>query len=263
MTLCKNCATEFEGKFCPECGQKAKTGRITIRQVFKEIQSHFIHFDQGFLFTIKEMTLRPGHTVREYIAGKRVQHVKPVKFMFWSTAISFLFTHYAGLQDKVLKQIENQSGAKPNTPQLGQKLSDFITGHPSLVILFILPAIAFCSWLFFRKKGYNYAEHFTVSAFLLGEMSLFSILISAGYLWLDRITLAQMAFIGSFQWVLWLIYYGWAYQQFFEGKQKFKTWLKADLVLIAGYTLMILVTMLLISTILFWYKPQVETWLAQ
>ena len=34
---CLNCGTEFEGKFCPECGQSAKTGRFTMRFIFENL----------------------------------------------------------------------------------------------------------------------------------------------------------------------------------------------------------------------------------
>ncbi len=36
MTVCKNCALEFEGKYCPECGQKASTKRFTTRILLKD-----------------------------------------------------------------------------------------------------------------------------------------------------------------------------------------------------------------------------------
>lgn len=44
---CLNCGTEFEGKFCPECGQSAKTGRYTTRFIFENMMEDFIGKDDS------------------------------------------------------------------------------------------------------------------------------------------------------------------------------------------------------------------------
>ena len=81
MTTCKNCVFEFEEKFCPQCGQKAKTKRITTKTVWEEVRRSMIHYDSGFFFTMLQLLRRPGHAIREYLEGKRTMHFKPVKFM--------------------------------------------------------------------------------------------------------------------------------------------------------------------------------------
>jgi hypothetical protein len=265
-TICKNCSHEFEGKYCPSCGQKGKTGRITIRQVFKDIRNHFIHFEQGFLYTIKELLIRPGHTIREYIEGKRVRHIKPVRFMFWATAISFLVLHYLGFEEKLLQQIQARQGNPTNLPQqqhFAQKLSEMIMGHPSILMLSLLPGIGLCSWLLFRKRGYNYAEHFTIGAFLMGELSLFSVLTNLIFMYGAKFEITQMAVIGSLQWLVWAAYFAWAYRQISPEGKKVVTWIKGIGVLFLGYFVMIVVTMLGIATALTLFKPQIETWMNQ
>ena len=51
MISCKNCSTEFEGKFCSNCGEKAKAARISFPQILNDIRSYIIHFDQGFMLS--------------------------------------------------------------------------------------------------------------------------------------------------------------------------------------------------------------------
>lgn len=36
---CLNCGKEFEGDFCPKCGQSAKTGRFTLRFIWENLIS--------------------------------------------------------------------------------------------------------------------------------------------------------------------------------------------------------------------------------
>lgn len=262
MITCKNCNHAYEGKFCPECGQKAKTGRITMRQVLKDIRSHFINFDQGFLYTIKELATHPGHSIREYLEGKRVRHIKPLKFMFWATAISFLLSHYIGFQERLLQKIQENQVDKPQSQQFGRKITDLIMGYPSLLILSILPGIALCSWLFFRKKRYNYAEHFTINAFLLGEITLLSVIINILYLLWKDISLDQVAIIGTMQWLFWATYFGWAYGQLFNQEKKWVAWIKGIAVLFLGYVVLIILISIAAGIVLSLFKPQVEQWLS-
>ena len=59
ITTCLNCGTEFEGNFCPECGQKADTGRFTMRFIFENLVAAFTSKDGGLWFTLKSLFTRP------------------------------------------------------------------------------------------------------------------------------------------------------------------------------------------------------------
>lgn len=262
MTTCKNCAAEYEGKFCPNCGQKAKTSRITFRQVFKDIRDQFVHFDQGFLYTIKELALRPGHSIREYVEGKRVRHVKPIKFMIWAAAISFFIAHFLGFQEHLVQRLQAENEAQGRSTQSTQKLVEFIMGHPNILMLMTIPTIAFCAWLFFRKKRLNYAEYFSINAFLMGQLSIFSIATNIGFAFWRDLTPQHLALIGVLQWCVWTTYFGWAYSQFFNQPKKVIAWLKGVFVLMTGYILLILIIGLLATTVMYFFKPQIEAWLA-
>jgi len=262
MTTCKNCAFELEGKFCPRCGQKAKTGRITIRHVFNEARQHFIHFDQGFLYTIRELITRPGHTIREYIEGKRVRHIKPVKFMFWSTAINFLVLHFFRLDQEIMQKIAaQQSAPHSKASMMSQKLGGFIFDHPSVLLFLMIPAIAFCSWLLFRRRGYNYAEHFVAGAFMMGEISLASIFTLPVSKFLNNISTSTLP-MTFFAVGIWVTYFGWTYDQLFPSENRLWTGVKGGLAILLGYLLLILMIGVLTTVIIIFFKPQLQQWLA-
>lgn len=241
MTICKNCTHEFEGKFCPKCGQKAKTGRISTRQVFHEARQHFIHFDQGFLYTMRELLTRPGHSVREYLEGKRVKHVKPVKFMFWATAANFLVLHYIGLDQEIRnKMVEQQpNNNNPKANELSQKIINMVMDHPSIMMFSMIPAIAFCSWLMFRRRNYNYAEHFVLNSFLMGEVSIATIFTIPVSKFLNTVFISTLP-MTLFGLGIWVAYFGWSYTQFFPSKNKIPVFLKGGLAILLGYLLLIL-----------------------
>lgn len=255
MAVCKNCAFEFDGKFCPECGQKAKTKRITLKTIWEEVRKSAFHYDQGFSYTALQLLRRPGHAIREYLAGKRVNHIKPVKFLLWTTAINFLVFHLLGLDTEMINSIAEQQGQQ----KIGAKFSQYIFDHPAILIFLMIPNIALFSRLLFRRQAYNYAEHFVLNSYLMGMVGLFGLLTNP-FLKLmgpvQSLFLTKMIFIS----VVWLGYLGWGYVQFFQPPaRKWVTWLKAVLAVLSGYVLLIVVISVLIATaiVLFgpWLKP--------
>lgn len=77
MIECKNCGTAFEGKFCPNCSQKAATHRLTLGHFIHETTHALTHTDKGILLLIKELFVRPGIVAREYVEGKRKKYFNP------------------------------------------------------------------------------------------------------------------------------------------------------------------------------------------
>jgi hypothetical protein len=229
----------------------------------KDVQDQFVHFDRGFLFTIRELMLRPGHSVREYLAGKRVQHVKPIKFLFWSTATSFFINHFLGFQSRLLQRLEEAEQHTAEQQATNEKLANFLTTHPNILMLMIIPTIALVSWALFRKRQYNYAEYFTMNAYLMGFLSILSIFINAFYYFWDSLNAQQLILIGVLQWMCWAVYYSWAYAELFEKPRNIKLRLGGVLTLFLGYIVLILVIAAIASTVLYFYAPQVKAWLSQ
>lgn len=68
-TACLNCGTSLTGLFCAQCGQSAHMHRFTAAHLPHELLHGVWHVDSGLPFTLKEMLVRPGHTVHRYLAG--------------------------------------------------------------------------------------------------------------------------------------------------------------------------------------------------
>lgn len=70
-----NCSEPVSKKFCPNCGQKTDTHRITFKHfILHDILHGVWHFERGILFTLKEAIIRPGNAALDYISGKRVRY---------------------------------------------------------------------------------------------------------------------------------------------------------------------------------------------
>ena len=86
---CLNCGTHVEERFCPHCGQE----NIETRHSFHYLIGHFVedltHYDGSFWKTIKYLLFNPGKLTKEYLAGKRISYVPPVKLYIFISFITF------------------------------------------------------------------------------------------------------------------------------------------------------------------------------
>jgi Protein of unknown function (DUF3667) len=112
---CLNCGSTLEGKFCHNCGQE----NLQIKESFGHMMNHaisdYFHFDHQFFHTLKPLFFSPGKLTNEYMAGKRVQFLHPVKMYIFISLIYFLL---------VFK--ENKEDAKVEPKQITTEKTDSI-----------------------------------------------------------------------------------------------------------------------------------------
>ena len=89
---CGNCGFDFNGEYCPRCGQTIHVKRFQMRNVLKSIYEDLFNLEDGFLFTLKELFWRPGYMIRDYLQGKRKPYFKPFQLLFVLGALYFILT---------------------------------------------------------------------------------------------------------------------------------------------------------------------------
>lgn len=93
---CLNCNNVLNDNFCSKCGQSARTSRVNAKHLVEELQYGLLHINKGLLYTTKELLLRPGLTIKNYLAGKRVKYTKPLlsgELFIASYFIFFISSH--------------------------------------------------------------------------------------------------------------------------------------------------------------------------
>lgn len=93
---CLNCGKEFTGNFCPQCGQKAKTKRLKLKEILSDFANSIIGGDNKFINTVFGMCRRPGHMVREYLQGHRNQYYNPLQMLIWIISIYAVLSYILG-----------------------------------------------------------------------------------------------------------------------------------------------------------------------
>lgn len=85
---CLNCGMENTGRFCSECGQEHGPSIAPIGHMVGEIAEEVLKWDTKLWVTIKGL-FRPGFLTTEYLAGRRVRYISPLRLFVWT---SFLYT---------------------------------------------------------------------------------------------------------------------------------------------------------------------------
>lgn len=90
LTHCENCGAPLTGRFCGQCGQPAIDYRRSFRHVIVDVLDSFLNWDSKFLSTIGLLLVRPWRLTNEFVAGKRVRHLHPLRLYLLASILFFL-----------------------------------------------------------------------------------------------------------------------------------------------------------------------------
>lgn len=109
---CATCGTEFQGNFCPRCGQSASVGpRMSLLKTFQLFIDVWGIGNRSMFRTIRDLVLRPGYLINDYIAGHRSAYFPPFKLLFLLTTLSIIIGHgwnLAGVNYEVPAEISQE-----------------------------------------------------------------------------------------------------------------------------------------------------------
>lgn len=87
---CLNCGAIVHGRYCHQCSQE----NTISHQSFWSLATHFVydifHFDGKFFDTLRFLLFRPGFVAREYIQGRRVRFLDPIRMYLFTSAVFFV-----------------------------------------------------------------------------------------------------------------------------------------------------------------------------
>ena len=240
----------MDGNFCAACGQSAHTHEINLHFVVHEIQHGLLHVDRGFFFTLKELFSRPGHSIRDYINGQRVNHFKPLAFLLIMATVYAYLSHLLHDQSSMEDLIMGfKSVPDPKDSPKSYRAFDWILAHYAYTSLLLIPLASLASYLAFIKAGYNYFQHLVLNAFQAGQLTAFHIVYLFFTYLVNRnqpsytLDYIELALGFGLTW--------WTYYQFFatmNGVQKF-------LLTVVNYLLFILFIMVGTILLFFLSKP--------
>jgi hypothetical protein len=86
---CRNCGAELTGEFCAACGQRAIDPDPTLRELGHELAEEFLHWDGKLAATFRTLVTRPGALTAEYLAGRRIRFISPLRLYLTCSVLYF------------------------------------------------------------------------------------------------------------------------------------------------------------------------------
>ena len=214
---CKNCGHHFEGNFCCNCGQTADTKKLNAAYFWNEVKHGFFYVDSGLVYSLKQLCTRPGHTVREFIEGKRVRHLKPISLVVILATVYGVLYHYFDIN--LISAIKEDLSSEASDVLI--RINEFMGSHYALISVLNIPFLALGSFLGFKKQGYTYVEHLVLNTYLSALRLFFSILTIPFLIYLNNTPyLSIFSDFSDYTEVIILI---WGYVQFFNRVPKLKS----------------------------------------
>jgi hypothetical protein len=123
---CLNCGSTVLGRYCHICGQE----NIEPKESFWQLVLHFFgditHFDGKFFSTLKDLMVKPGFLSKEYMQGRRVKYLNPIRMYMFTSFIFFLifFSLYHIDENQINNKIEFNGKTSAQIEQMSPK--DFV-----------------------------------------------------------------------------------------------------------------------------------------
>lgn len=181
---CLNCGTTFQGNYCPGCGQRGDTRRLSMSSAIENLLGVLTSAERGIVHTCTDLLYRPGFMMRDYVKGHRAEYVKPIQLLFLLAtiylAIHYLLYHEGEGPTHFITDAEGNPLVLPGILGFGIKVVEAMMSNRAILALlsssiFILPM-----WLAFRStpigKETTLTEFFYVMVYISCQQMIFNIL---------------------------------------------------------------------------------------
>ncbi len=151
--ICKNCETKLldDYQFCPRCGQESKEKVVTFKEFILDFLGDYFTFDSLIIRSFNPLLFNPGFLTNEFLAGRRVRYIPPLRMFIFISIIFFL----------ILGSVDNTLTLEKSEEE--EFLDTFFSVWFPRLFFLLLPLFALFLFLLFRKPGRFYLMHFIFS----------------------------------------------------------------------------------------------------
>ena len=94
---CPNCFAETSGNYCHQCSQETTLHPPSTREFMHEFIGHYVALEGKLWQSLWLLLLRPGRLTLEYIHGRRVRYVQPLRLYLTFSLVFFALVKFTGV----------------------------------------------------------------------------------------------------------------------------------------------------------------------
>lgn len=204
---CANCGTSTLGAYCFACGQEQHDFHRSLRTVIAELLDAFAGWDGKLVATFRTLLLHPGALTQEFLAGRRMRYLRPLRVYLTASVLFFLamrtpvpgaflvsapvvtaeqaaddsatvrhFSTPVRHEGRLWRAVRERMLAWVRVPYVERerRLNDLFLGHLGTTVFLLVPVLAALTQRLWRGVGLCYAEHlvFALHAHAAGMLGL-------------------------------------------------------------------------------------------
>lgn len=209
---CKNCGTPLAGSICYECGQKVIKERWSVSDFCIQFIAQITNIEKGFTYTIISMFKNPGKVLTDYWTGCTIPYYNPLRFALILIAINLLVSFTLGINEMLAASMSDMNAVENIDPGHYEEASDTFNQWLNVLVLLLIPIRGLITWVLFRKKGHNYAEHLIMNSFIMGQQAFFSSITQFLFYFIPGIFVIYM----PFNFLIGVMYDSWVFKSTFR-----------------------------------------------
>lgn len=120
--VCENCHAQVNGMYCSQCGQSIESTLKYFWTVILHLLDDIFSFDSRASRTLFPLVFRPGFLTNEYIAGRRVHYVPPLRLYLFISIVFFLTLKFFATSDN--SGLFNVNNSNNEQQQISQYLTE-------------------------------------------------------------------------------------------------------------------------------------------
>ena len=200
---CCTCGQEYQGSYCPCCGQSSRIGRYSFKNALLLFLDVWGMGNRGMFRTLRDLILRPGYLIRDYISGMLMAYFPPFKLLFLLTALLLIVDSRVNLKGENslasyhektvnINQAHTEKSKKKETTRMEQwdrttdmyivKVREFREDKPAFFWLSLLFVLSLPLYLFFRKSpnipDLRYSELLIALVYIWGMEDVYEIVLT-------------------------------------------------------------------------------------
>lgn len=101
IKVCENCHANVQGMYCSQCGQSVESTLRYFWSVILHLLDDIFSFDSRSSRTLFPLLFRPAFLTNEYIAGRRVHYVPPLRLYLFISIIFFISLKFFAVEENI------------------------------------------------------------------------------------------------------------------------------------------------------------------
>lgn len=168
MKVCKHCKKDFEGTFCPSCGQRYVEERFKFWESISWFLGSIFNMEKGFWRTTKDLIVKPEKVTIRYLDRITVPYMHPFRYVFIISTFSAFIGVYFNLYEETTAGFNQAFSQDEESVERARMVAKSFKSFWSFILLGMIPLFATATYLLYKSKKRNYAEHLIINSFAQG-----------------------------------------------------------------------------------------------